>query len=314
MTSEWQILAGVRFLLALGIANYHLVIVGPHQVLLLSALGSHGCICGFLAISGYSIAHSISTQPEGFLRRRAWRVLPIYYVAMGLSLVPYLFLPDPTGVDPFTAPEILGSLVLLQGFVVFKIPIFGPSWTLSIEWWFYVLAPLFLRLRWSTLAALVVVSVVVEDQLMSRGVLPIHLYRWGIPAIMLLWAWLLGFLFYEVRGWAGPVLVVVGFWGTERSTEPPAGFVLAAGALTMARGLPQLSPSIARGLSYLGDLSYPLYLVHVPLMFWVSRFTTWKDPALYLCLSLVFAALLHHGLDAPLRGRFSVRRSVLVAQ
>jgi len=64
---------------------------------------------------------------------------------------------------------------------------------------------------------------------------------------------------------------------------------------------------LARALNYLGDLSYPLYLVHVPLMAWASRWTNWVDPYAFIGISLGASALLYHFVDAPLRARFSAR-------
>ena len=86
-------LALVRFLMALMVVGYHLTsVVRPKETVpFIETYGGLGCICGLLVISGYSIAHSITTQPKRFYRRRAWRILPVYYATMLLALVPYLF-------------------------------------------------------------------------------------------------------------------------------------------------------------------------------------------------------------------------------
>ena len=87
--AEWPVLAAVRFLMALAVVVYHLSIVRTRSsVPYLDQLGGLGCICGFLAISGYSIAHSVTMQPKGFYARRAWRIMPTYYVSLVLSLLP----------------------------------------------------------------------------------------------------------------------------------------------------------------------------------------------------------------------------------
>jgi peptidoglycan/LPS O-acetylase OafA/YrhL len=96
--------------------------------------------------------------------------------------------------------------------------------------------------------------------------------------------------------------------GTSRLPDPPGSYVVAAAGVIQAKHLPAIPKWGARVLNYLGDLSYPLYLVHVPLMFWVNRFTRWNNPYVYLGLALALSMVLYHGVDAPLRGRFSVRR------
>jgi peptidoglycan/LPS O-acetylase OafA/YrhL len=305
--AEWATLAAVRFLMAVTVVVYHLPIVRPRgHVPLLEALGGLGCICGFLAISGYSIAHSISVQPEGFFVRRAWRVLPIYYATLALSLLPYPFL---DGAPPFrfffedwTLSELVGSLLFLQCFLTEKIPIFGPSWTLAIEWWLYMLAPLFIRAPQWLLALLVIASLAFQQAALARGYFPVHAFKWGIPALMLLWAWLSGFLFYRVRGWSAVLLVLVGYYAVDRFVDrSPAAYLIASLAVVIARTLPPLPRRFAAFLVYLGNLSYPMYLVHVPLLAWTARWTDWYDPYAYLGLTLAASALLYHLVDAPLR-------------
>jgi peptidoglycan/LPS O-acetylase OafA/YrhL len=305
----------VRFVLALAVVNYHLFITGATEgAPLLSEFGAMGCICGFLVISGYSIAHSIATKPTRFFQRRAWRILPIYYVTMALSLVPYLWTPSPNpfrfDVGEATAPEILSSLFLLQTFVTDKIPVFGPSWTLAIEWWLYVAAPLVLRARAWMLVALIAASFVIQRLLLEKGYYPVHLHRYGVPALMLLWAWMSGFLYYRVEGWSAVLLVLGGYWVVGRFPEGgnELPYLIASFAVVQAKRLPPMPRFLAKTLNYLGDLSYPLYLVHVPLMLWLGRWVQWKGTyPNFLSVSLLAAAVLYHGVDAPLRARFSPR-------
>jgi peptidoglycan/LPS O-acetylase OafA/YrhL len=312
-SAEWPVLALVRFLMALMVVGYHLPVVRPRgSVPVLEVYGGLGCICGFLAISGYSIAHSISTQPKHFFRRRAWRILPVYYATMLFALVPYLFA---KGLPPFRYPfadfttsEVAGSLFFLQCFVTEKIPIFGPSWTLAVEWWFYVMAPLFVRARPWMLWVLVGVSLAGERWGLARGYAIVSSQSWGIPALMLLWAWLSGFLYHRSPGWSAGLVVLIGYDAVSRfGDRSPDAYLIAAVALISVKSLPPMPRVLARLLNYLGDLSYPLYLVHVPMMAWVSRWTTWFDPYAFIGVSLGAAVLLYHLVDAPLRRRFSAR-------
>jgi peptidoglycan/LPS O-acetylase OafA/YrhL len=318
-SSQWPVLAGVRFFMALTVVVYHLFIVRPNRgVPVLEDLGGLGCICGFLSISGYSIAHSISTQPRGFFARRAWRIFPVYYVTMLLALVPYLFIkgapPFRFGFGDFTRSEVVGSIFFLQSFVTEKIPIFGPSWTLAIEWWFYMAAPLFVRMRPWMLWGVVAISLVAQKEVVDRGLVPIHNYLWGMPALVLLWAWLSGFLFYRAPGWSALLVALVGYQAVSRFTDhSPAAYLVAAFAVVTAKSLPPMPRFLARALNWLGDLSYPLYLAHVPLMAWTARWTKWSDPYAFVGLALAGAALLYHLVDAPLRSRFSTRPAKALA-
>lgn len=312
--ARWPVLAGVRMAMALTVVVYHLSIVSQTaHVPVLELFGGIGCICGFLVISGYSIAHSVSAQPRGFYRRRLWRILPVYYGSLLLALLPYLF---ERGWPPFRVPfappdkqQILGSLFFLQCFLTDKVAVFGPSWTLAVEWWFYMLAPLFVRMRHWQLALLVFASLWFESAALAHGFFPIHAYRWGIPAGMLLWAWLSGFLFYRQRRWSGPLVVLVGYYAVSIFVDrSPAAYLLAAVMVVVADGLPRIPQFLGRFLNYLGDLSYPLYLVHVPTMAWLGRVTRWTDPYVFIGASFVAAAFVHHGIDGPLRRAFGRRR------
>jgi peptidoglycan/LPS O-acetylase OafA/YrhL len=312
-SSEWPVLAAVRFLMALTVVVYHLPVVrAKGTVPVLDELGGLGCICGFLAISGYSIAHSISVQPKGFFRRRAWRILPVYYATMLFATLPYFFAkglpPFRFAFPDFTTSELLGSVFFLQCFVTDKVPIFGPSWTLSVEWWFYMAAPLFVRMRPWMLWIVVAVSLVAQREALAHGYFPVHEHKWGLPAMMLLWAWLSGFLFYRSPGWSALLVVLVGYYAVSLFIDrSPAAYLIAAVTVVTARSLPPMPRVLARSLNYLGDLSYPLYLVHVPLMAWTSRWTRWFDAYVYIGLALGASMLLYHLVDAPLRRRFSSR-------
>jgi peptidoglycan/LPS O-acetylase OafA/YrhL len=311
--SEWPVLAVVRFVMSLVVVVYHIPVVAPHTAVpLLSEVGALGCICGFLVISGYSIAHSITSQPKGFYRRRAWRIMPIYYATLALSVLPYWFGPQLPSFMPFPdykPQELIGSLFFLQCLLVDKVPIFGPSWTLAVEWWFYMLAPIFVRLPNWVLLAIIGASAVFQKEALQLGYFPVHAWQWGIPAMLLLWAWLLGFVFYRVRGWSAFLVVLAGYlWVGRFPDGSPAAYLLASLAVVTARSLPRLPRFLARLFNYLGDLSYPLYLVHAPLLGWVGHYTTWTNPYLYVALSLGASAFLNHAVDIPLRARFASRR------
>ena len=210
--------------------------------------------------------------------------------------------------SPRSGPTIDEEPFFLQCFLTEKIPVFGPSWTLAVEWWFYIAAPLFVRMRPWMLWAIVFVSLVVQKEGLAHGFFPVHDSKWGMPAMMLLWAWLSGFLFYRAPGWSAVLVTLVGYHAVSRWTDrSPNAYLIAAIAVIVAKSLPKMPRFLARAMNYLGDLSYPLYLVHVPLMAWTSRWTTWVDPYAFIGVSLAASAVLYHFVDAPLRRRFSSR-------
>jgi peptidoglycan/LPS O-acetylase OafA/YrhL len=169
-------------------------------------------------------------------------------------------------------------------------------------------APLFLRARPWMLWVVVGLSLAAQRWGLAHGFYPLYEHTWGMPALMLLWAWLSGFLFYRAPGWSAALVVLVGYDAVARfAGRSPDAYLVAAVAVITATTLPPMPRFLARAFNYLGDLSYPLYLVHVPLVAWTSRWTGWFDPYAYIGVALGAAVLLYHLVDRPLRSRFSSR-------
>lgn len=277
-TTPWPLLGGLRFVLASIVVFEHFRWLLPLPALrVVPALGSFAAVLAFFAISGYSIAASYERAPQGFYRRRFRRIYPTYLVALAVALMPHLLRNDAAffvGGQVFerpTLPQALCHILMLQGFAVPIIDAAGPAWSLSIECACYLLAPLFWRFRWLALAALPSFAFFV----VARGPLHLPYYAhmpYGVAFAALLWAWLAGFVFYRYRAeaWAAWALVSLGSvaLALNRSDAPrlaPFTLVASYGALIAAPALP-LPPRLARVLTVLGDVSYPLYLLHIPVL------------------------------------------------
>ncbi len=105
----------------------------------------------FFCISGFIICHVVSKSefnPGTFLLKRAWRIVPLYWIVMGLGL---LF----NYTDRFFQYDLeqLGNIGLLKSFLIFPQkdhPFIAPGWSLEHEVIFYALAALivpFVRVR-----------------------------------------------------------------------------------------------------------------------------------------------------------------------
>jgi peptidoglycan/LPS O-acetylase OafA/YrhL len=91
---QWKVLAGLRFFLAWIVVCYHLKNFIPDYgkdfLCTFGKLNGLTAVLGFLLISGYSIAHSLTKNPEGFYNRRFLRIYPLYFCAVIVSLIPFL--------------------------------------------------------------------------------------------------------------------------------------------------------------------------------------------------------------------------------
>jgi peptidoglycan/LPS O-acetylase OafA/YrhL len=202
----------------------------------------------------------------------------------------------------------LGNIAMLQGYACHVQASLGPAWTLGIECLFYLFAPLFLRMpAWSIVGLMGV----------SAALFPSHFLTKGEPeamkAVCLLWPWLAGWLAYSWKDrpalllllTAGTLMLVQSHATASSGAYAMTTLAVAMMALCFARQI-SLNVRADRAFKYLGELSYPLYMIHFPAMFLlygVLKGTTFNHPAVYLSVYLLASAAIYHFVDAPIRYR-----------
>ncbi len=302
-------LAGVRGLAALYVVLYHIFLrawpgyPGANHVPLWATWLSHGrgAVAMFIALSGFSLGlgparsgwrlDSIAT----YAHRRAWRILPPYWAALGFSLVMTWYVLAQPG-----RPVPNGKSVAVYGLLVQDVFTTGSPnrafWSIAIEAQLYILLPLLLLLvrRVSARAMVGLVAAIV----VTIGLLGPHVALMNsalvkfIPDLAVLFA--VGLLAAGIvtagehvrsRPWAGyalaaaaPVvalMVVEGsrwsyfnlFW-LDLAWAPAVGCFLAAIATSRPRPVVRfLDSPLPRSL---GSCSYSLYLTHLPIVIAVS--------------------------------------------
>jgi peptidoglycan/LPS O-acetylase OafA/YrhL len=310
--TNWPILAALRFALAWIVLSCHMPWFSPDYIAWargLESFGGKAAVVGFLMVSGYSIGSSLSRGESGFYRRRFLRIYPLYFFAVLFAAVlervfhGHLAIPGNT-FDSFGLRTIVGNFLMLQTFLVKAVPFDGPVWSLSIEASFYLIAPLLFRLRRSWLVALVIFSGVC-------AVLPRH-DNWGVVyyvltylnALRYLWCWVLGLLLWRDRG---PFVIGVAVactplilgWVT-RAPLCIATYGLSLGLILAAPYL-EVPKRAAALLDYLGDLSYPLYLFHLPAFILAYGVFGERRPLVLLAFGLLVTALVYEVVDKRLK-------------
>ena len=255
----------------------------------------------FIVVSGFSLGLAPARSGwrfdsvAAFARRRAWRILPPYWAALGFSLLMTWYVLAQPG---WAKPD--GKSVLVYGLLVQDaVPAGSPNrafWSIAIEAQLYVLLPLLLLVirRASAIAMVATVSVVV----VAIGLLGPHLALMNdalikfTPDLALLFA--IGVLASGIvtaderirsRPWAryalaasSPVVALIIVNGTVWTNDhlfwvdlawgPAIACLLAA--VATSRPQPVVRLLNTGPLRSLGSCSYSLYLTHAPIVIAVS--------------------------------------------
>jgi peptidoglycan/LPS O-acetylase OafA/YrhL len=320
MVIQWEILAGIRFFLAWVVLTSHASHFATHQNFLVrfNSFGGHAAVLGFLIISGFSIAHSISKNQERFYQRRFKRTYPLYITSIFISLVPLLMAQEDT--KGYTLPTILnfvGNLLSLQGFFAFPLASNSVVWTLGVEFSCYVLAPFFLKLDKQYMLTLIFGSsafYMLYPRLSSSFGNGTTTSVYGIPLLALLWAWLLGFyfFFYSRDKFAKILMIALGclmiissysYYGDSYYGGGQLAIVTyCISAITLIYSSFIVMPkSLLSIFSYLGELSYPIYLFHIPALIFGYAVLKIHNSTVLIGLSLITSIFFYHLIDSPIR-------------
>ncbi|MFZ2236670.1 MAG: acyltransferase, partial [Dokdonella sp.] len=235
----------------------------------------------FFCISGFLMAHLVASQYRNFLPRRLLRIYPTFFIAVALAvgLEAWAYGPQPR-------PDLLPALSLLPwGPIGYPLRI---EWTLVFEVFFYLvcavftlgrlrrLFPVFLVIWLVTIVVAVVAGLVPQSNLPTyrtiffqwynvyfiAGALTYHVVR-RLPALPAVYCYaLLAVIIPLIVFW--PLLKTIpAFWANEQFIL--VGLMVAI--LVVALSLPMRVPAWVSNLAIkLGDYSYGIYLIHVPVM------------------------------------------------
>jgi peptidoglycan/LPS O-acetylase OafA/YrhL len=281
-------------------------------------------VYGFLAISGFSIHHSIYAHHEGFWGRRFWRIAPTHFVSILLAILVYMVcgqdIKDGHGNSPIM-PSMgtwIACVLLLQAVVPRFMDVLFPSWTLSVEIICYFAAPLLRGRNIFISIGLLIMSCCfcfLRPKISSQYV---GLDSYGISVLSMFWAWIAGWIAYELAGkWLFCILIIGVGTGCIFTDSQLSGWMnYAVWALVVGFQFwgdrVRLNNHIASIAEYLGELSFPLYLIQYPVFFLLLNFVFAKVPTFNTALNEIIAVLLssvviYHIFDLPFRRRLRLR-------
>ncbi|MEG3630921.1 acyltransferase family protein [Streptomyces poriticola] len=334
-------LDGLRLLAALMVCAYHFAGRGgevtgswgqsPGQLFpTLSQAAVYGClgVQFFFVISGFVIClSSWGRSPGDFFRSRTARLFPAYWAA--LLLVGAASLALPAVVPPLRTDEFLVNFTMLQQ--PMGVPrVLGVCWTLWVEMRFYVLFALFVIWKGVTYRRVVLFCVlwtlagavarVADTPLLDELVMPDHapffvgglalylIHRFG--GDLLLWG-IVGMSFL-----LGQRAAVTALWSPDpggdfhRDPYVVQALVLLAFAAVAAVALGWTRGANWRWLTLAGALTYPFYLIHEHLGWFVIRVLhrelglgPYETVAATVTVLLALAWWLHRWVERPVGPR-----------
>ena len=299
----FQSLTGLRFVLAVWITLYHLAVMYGPEGLSASPLLAVGNarVDGFFLLSGFVLAHIYAVRTGGrfafgpFLQARIARLYPLHLLALGIlaaAVGASVLMGRGEQAAAYTPLGFVANLFMLQGW---NIPGAGawnfPAWTLSAEFFAYLCFPAFVFVaakfaaRPLLLLVLAFVAVALAEiawALLADDRLGNLTQNWGIlrGACGVLVGIAVRYAFDKVS-WsplqaAGAAVVGACLAGAAAMQEAPLVALHAGGALLIL-GLAALdrgghrTPLGAPVMQQLGEISYALFILHVPIFVIATR-------------------------------------------
>ena len=322
-----------------------------------SAVDLFFCLSGFSLCLAYKAGSGGGLDFWPYIRARFARIYPLYAVSLGLMW--WLVFRHLGGSGYYPTPLYFADAVRQVFMVnTWPLIGSGsnwdfPAWSLSVEAFCYIgIFPLLFKslprlMAWSVsrrLCLLVVlgfVSVIAFVRLWDGFMVSVHLYH---PHPISLWIPMLrGVTLFTAGG------IIYSFWvrkdavaslaGQACDAVALAGFGILVGAFFMTLHkdyLTLLAPALVLGLAvnekavvarllaaqpfyWLGEISYSLYLLHVPIDYELHHawpaLSHWPLPDFFISMAAMLAAstLSYYGFESPLRSWIKGRKRVLQA-
>ncbi|MDR7274191.1 acyltransferase family protein [Catenuloplanes atrovinosus] len=296
----------------------------------------------FITLSGFSLA--VAPARHGwrlggaarFVRRRALRILPAYWAALAGSAVVAAALPSLPQSAPPTLRAMIVHTLLLQDVIAVPTPN-GAFWSIAVEAGLYLSFPLLLAARRhlgaTATLGLVIVPVVLAGLLglasgpratgytvelaplftlgmLAAGVIPAGPRIRRLPWLGL--AVLAAAPVLTLAAVRGPAWTGAHYYWLDLAIGPAIAFLLAG----LATGRPARTIQLLHSgpLRALGDFSYSLYLVHMPIVAAISTLLArphtdsrpaafWLTVALAVPAALITARVFAAGCETPFRRR-----------
>lgn len=278
---------------------------------------AHEAVVVFFVLSGFVIAYSTKTRNRGkgqYMKARLSRLYSIIFPAVLFTALIELFI---TYYNPVFAESLSKGMPSIRYFIsllflneiwfLSAAPLInGPLWSLSYEFWYYVLWGLwFFRDKTIKSWALIVLGCLVAG---PKILLMMPIWIFGALAFLLpkielkrqtggLIVFLLSLLLIAVVYYVPPMPMILGtsplFWGAQFFSDWFAGFVIASILWVVVSSRIWMKPSPKDGyLRRIADMTFPVYVFHYPLLLLWRAVLGYTDNSLFELLIVTTVILL----------------------
>lgn len=336
-------LTSLRFFAAIAVVAYHFVwwlpaIGEPIPVVPLISEG-HLAVDFFFVLSGFILTHAhlrqirtTGLEVRPFLVKRLARIYPMHLATL-LFFVALIGVLDVVGLhllkpERYNSEQFLLNLLLMQGWETRDTGAWNfPSWSVSAEWFAYLLFPVLsslIVLRLARLRAELLVAAALAFLVACWAAAPLLLrtdffdLHSNFGYVRILPEFLLGIALYRLGTerrlaalegrWAMPLIGAAIFVAALLQWELPLVLLLSTLILAAAETSRQGRRGwlAASGMIYLGEISYSVYMVHVPVatvllrgaIMMLGRLPVWVIPPAML-VTVAVAMVSHRLIEVP---------------
>lgn len=295
----------------------------------------------FFVISGYLITGIISTKLNSgeftfssFYLRRARRLLPSFLIVLAACFIGGFIYLSPPHFERFSEALLYSLFYATNIFYIGEVgyfdidALFKPllhTWSLSVEGQIYLIWPMFLlltsgrKILWPLgIASLFLLSIggaVIFSDSDSSYYMPVfRLYEFIIGSLTFFAAKrsVGGTAFNTILYFVGAAFIAISVFGYDRHTPFPSFYAIlpCIGTAFAIYSFPKSASALHkiannRVLVGIGEISYPLYLVHWPILVFyhysVFRLVTIPEKFALITASAFFAYLLYRFVEIPIR-------------
>lgn len=330
MTQRYLALDGLRGIAAIFVVIYHMGAIESPSYPFSSA---YLAVDLFFVLSGFVLSHAYDgalakgmTLPQ-FMARRLARLYPAYLFGLILGVAAFFLTAEKVVIDKFAIALTTGLLLIPVPIELSKeppiFPLDGPAWSLFLELVVNAAFALFYaRLGRHALAAILLVSSLIL--VILAGTYGNLNLGWDLPNFWggfprASFSFFAGILLHRLRpeGFKRFGLVLIGIGIIALVLPIPAAehakydllFILILAPATVAAGAGLRLASLPSRLAQIcGEISYPLYIIHVPLVIMLKSATEQYSPlqtfmadAIALPLLVGAAYLLARFYERPVR-------------